>query len=413
MNPSSSSISAAVSLVVAAALLAACGGAPLDAEEGSLENDSLALREDGSARKAGKPRWKPDGLVLAAPASGASNYRGFETPIHEGSSPAADLGGFAFGDPTFAGGVNVAVGDVNGDGLADIIVGPARGAGPVRVFDPQTGEQLLALFPFGSTHTGGVFVAAGDVNGDGADEIILGSGGERIATVQVVDENGSILSQTAPFETFAGGVSVAAGDINGDGFADIVAGAKASDSLAHVRVFDGATGTVAASMLPFPPTYTGGVNVAAGDVDGDGRADIVAGAAKGQPQIKILTCPGQTKTARSRSDLASFLDDCQATAIGSANGGVWKTTNGGFSEATDMDGVFVAAGDLNDDGFDDLVIGAATGPARVRVVDGLHLASDTDQGALFDFLAYDLAFTSGVTVAAVKYGPVITIKPKG
>jgi hypothetical protein len=79
---------------------------------------------------------------------------------------------------------------------------------------------------------------------------------------------------------FLGSVFVAAGDVNGDGRADIITGAGPGGGP-HVRVFDGATLTQLASFFAFDPSFTGGVAVAAGDVNSDGRADIITGAGPG------------------------------------------------------------------------------------------------------------------------------------
>src|SRR5207248_337231 len=83
---------------------------------------------------------------------------------------------FAF-DPNFTGGVYVAAGDVNRDGYADVIVGADAGGGPsVSVFSGKDGSRLLGFFAFDPNFTGGVRVASGDVTGDGFADIITGAG---------------------------------------------------------------------------------------------------------------------------------------------------------------------------------------------------------------------------------------------
>jgi hypothetical protein len=181
-------------------------------------------------------------------------------------------------DATMTGGVRVAVGDVDGDGTPDIITAPGKGGGSlIKVWSGVDGSLLQSFNAYTPDQTDGVFVAAGDVNGDGHADIITGTdvGAKPLVKVfEGIDDSllGSFISDPT---AGANGVRVAAGDVTGSGHADIITGAGPGGPP-RVTVVDGASFKPIYNFFPFNEDFSGGVYVSAGDLLGDGHADIVS-----------------------------------------------------------------------------------------------------------------------------------------
>jgi hypothetical protein len=192
---------------------------------------------------------------------------------------------------SFTGGVRVATGDLTGDGVDDIAVAPGPGIGPeVKVYDGATGDLIRDFFAYEPTFLGGVNVALGDVSGDGKADIITGTGAGGGPRVEVFDGvSGALVQNFFAYEpSFLGGVNVAAGDVMGDGHADVVTGTGVGGGP-RVEVFDGVTGATLDNFFAYESSFRGGVNVAAGDVDGDGKADIITGTGfGGGPRVEVF-----------------------------------------------------------------------------------------------------------------------------
>lgn len=273
---------------------------------------------------------------------------------------------FAY-DLGFRGGVRVASGDVTGDGYDDIVTSAGTGGGPhVKVFDGVTGQLVRSFMAYETTFTGGVYLAVGDINADGRAEIITGTGVGGGPVVKVWDGgSGQMLRVFAAYDpTFRGGVTVAAGDVTGDGRADIVTGTGPGGGP-HVKVFDGTTLALYRQFMAFDPAFRGGVTVAAGDVNGDGRADLVTGAGPGSgPGVRVWD----------GNSLAVVADFFAFTPSFSG-------------------GVRVATADLDGNGRADLLVGCGTGMgAQIRAFQGQTLA------ALRTVSVFDPSFQGGVYV---------------
>lgn len=281
-----------------------------------------------SIEKRGKGRWdftagtghKPvafesierfnhvDILAVAAEA-GATSSASVRVFDSETLSPLFTIDAAATFGVGYRDGVRVATGDLDNDGIPDVAVAPGRMAAPVvKVFNgvPQPGVQgteivglrIAADATYGSKFKGGMSIAIGDVVGDTLNDIVVSPSRGR-ATVKVFRNRlvagepfASIVQPAArAFDAFPaagnyiGGGTVAVGDVGGLGKQQIIVGSGVG-MRGNVQVFDVRSPASAFKPLlqivdPTIPDNRGGVTVAAGDLDNDGRADIVTGVGAG------------------------------------------------------------------------------------------------------------------------------------
>ena len=258
---------------------------------------------------------------------------GTPPPPSSGGSSRVNLYNTATGQPTgtavpfpgFNGPVKVVSGDFNNDGVADIIAGAGFGGGPaIAILNSQTGEVMESFFAFDPAFTGGVFVAVKDVNGDGILDIIAGAGPGGGPEVRIFD--GASLNVLRAFfaydQSFTGGVSVATIDFNGDGILDLVTGAGPGGAP-HVKVYDGATNAIISQWFAYPVSFTGGVFVAVGDIGNDGNIEVVTGAGQGGAPVVAVWNPANG------APLAQFMAYSE-----SFTGGVRVGINDGNGDGT-------------------------------------------------------------------------------
>ncbi len=185
--------------------------------------------------------------------------------------------------PSFRGGVRVAVGDVDGDGYADVAV--VSGAGittELKVYDGRDGSLKISQKPFGEGYSGGAYVVAGDFDRDGRQEFVV-SAASGSSTFLIVDGlSGQPLVRRNAFHAgYRGGITVAASDLNHDGFDEVIAGATGGNG--QVRVFDGRTMRVLSTFHAFGPGYRGPIALAGGDMLGDSKGEIIVGTSSLDP----------------------------------------------------------------------------------------------------------------------------------
>lgn len=209
-----------------------------------------AQSSDGEARV---KVYKADGLVLAS---------------------------FLAFDAEFKGGAFVSTADIDGDGKSEIIAGAGRGGGPhVRIFNQYGYSLNLDIYPFSADFTGGVDVAGADVDKDGQDEIIVSAASAGQARIKVYrpDVSRTVVSNFLAYPAdYQDGVRIDGGDIDKDGAAEIVAGVS-YHSAPQVRTFETDGRPARFSLFAYEEEFRGGVDVATGDLSGNGRSEIVTG----------------------------------------------------------------------------------------------------------------------------------------
>jgi fibronectin-binding autotransporter adhesin len=287
----------------------------------------------------------------------------------------------------YTGGVRVAMADVTGDGVDDLIAATATGAGRVRVFDGMTGETIADFTPW-SKSTGGAFVAAADVTGNGRVDVVVGSGASvapevRVYEGEVIKVKRTIVTAPTAVHTFtptggssAFGVRVAAGDLNGDGKAEVITGSKNSvfankltlvhENVNHYVIAPSPRTVVSASQIQFSPASdTAGVFVAVGDYSGTGRNDVAVGyTANKMARIRVVN--GVDRRTRVM-DAFSFV-------------------------AGPDGGVAVAMKDVSNDGKAEVIAAGAYGTSIVRILGG------GTGGLMASFTAFGSSYQGGVFV---------------
>ena len=308
------------------------------------------------------------------------------------------------GDPNFVG--SSASQRVTTHAISFFAIGGSNGR--VQVY--TLGNALIADFaPFGPSNLP-INVAVGDILGDGYADIVVAAGAGNpdvrvyrgrdfaLNTFNSNNPDASLIADFFPYAiNFNVGANVAVGDINNDGFADIVTGAtignpdvrvyNGRDIAAHT--FDPNGASLLAEWFPYGLGYNIGANVAVGDVNGDGYADVVTGATAGNPDVRVYN----------GRDIAAHTFDPNGASLLAQ----WFAYGLNFNV-----GAFVAVGETTGDGYADVITGASAGNPDVHVYDGRAIANHTfdpnGTGLLDQFFAYDLnGSNTGVTVGAADY----------
>jgi cyclophilin family peptidyl-prolyl cis-trans isomerase len=294
-------------------------------------------------------------------------------------------------EPAFRGGVRVALGDVDADGTAELIAGSGPGrVGEIRVFRQQRSGSTIILtempayrtFPFGTGYTGGVEVSVGDLDGDNREDLVaaMSRGGGTVSAFRSVNAADPI--ENTPYRTFTpfnarfdGGATVTVADVGtfsqgrltnaavADGRMEIVVGSGAG-VRSTVFVYDvSATPRVVTTILPFPVQQLGGVSVSAGRLNADTIDDIIVAAGRGGGAV--------TRVYNGRADQAASAALVTSTAFA----GLARPNAPVFMAPIDLDGDgkidrFYAT--QGDSGGSQGVLHVATSGARVGAFGSLQ-----------------------------------------
>jgi hypothetical protein len=163
--------------------------------------------------------------------------------------------------PGYLGSIDIAVADINGDGFDDIFASSTGGAsGTVAIFNGRDFSAMKTFYPYGAAYMGTVHVSGYDPDGDGVYSILTSTGEGTRGHVKSFDQNLDVfLSFFSGAEGDLSGCYVIGGDLDGDGSDDIATGTGAGTE-AQVQVFDGNTGFRRHSMKVFSG-YMGGANL--------------------------------------------------------------------------------------------------------------------------------------------------------
>lgn len=198
---------------------------------------------------------------------------------------------FAF-DRSWRSGFSASAGEINGDGAQEIVAGSGAKYPPlVRIFS-LTGSVIKEFYAYASNVRTGVKVAACDLNGDGLAEIVTAPGYGSPPHIRIFNANGQAISQFFALNgKFRGGVSLACGDVTGDGVGEIVVAALTGGGP-HVTVHN-LLGKLVGNFMAYNPSFRGGIELGLADIEPDGIKEILTVPRLGKAHVQVFSGKGK------------------------------------------------------------------------------------------------------------------------
>jgi hypothetical protein len=192
-------------------------------------------------------------------------------------------------DTRFKGGVDVTFADIDGDSKAEIVTAPGPGGGPhVKIFD-LAGKELGGFMAYDAGFKGGISLAAADLDGDGAAEIVTAPGKGGGPHVRAFKQTGvQYIGFFAYDASFKSGIDVAAYDSNGKTY---IATAPANGGGPHVKIFD-RTGNIQSEFMAYDPKHLGGLRITLAQANNSQDPEVVTVPLNGGPHVRLFTLNG-------------------------------------------------------------------------------------------------------------------------
>ncbi|HLD21635.1 MAG TPA: hypothetical protein VJB65_01940, partial [Patescibacteria group bacterium] len=221
-------------------------------------------------------------------------------------------------DKTIIGGFESHWGDIDGDQKMELLVVPINGTrAPLKIFD-DTGEELASIFPFGEQFEGGIVVVTGDIDNDEKEEIIVGPQSDYRSTMHVYTYNGE-LQQIEKIQTlqafkdtqYTDGLMLQAGDINGKRGMEIIIAPRSTKQIIRVYRWSPSQQKLRSWKKYRPFTIddqnaTAGFSIATGDVNFDGKEEIVLGSLSGDSRIQVIAYKSKKQRLKQISSIYAF-----------------------------------------------------------------------------------------------------------